>query len=63
MKYVYSVTVQRIDFMWEKLSLECYLTLKSAQNFIEGRSDNPQKLDDFRYQSATNVYRIYELQV
>ena len=61
--YVYIVTVQHQDYTWEKISQEGYSTLKLAQQFIENRSDNPQKIDDFRYQSERNIYRIYEIRV
>ena len=63
MKYVYVVTCQKIDFTWEKISQEGYSNLKDAQKFIEGRGDSPEKLDDFRYQSEKNIYRIYEIRV
>ena len=63
MKKVYVVTVRPITYTWEKLSQEGYETLAKAQQFIEGRSDKPVKLDDFRYQGTTNVYRIYEISV
>ena len=63
MQYIYVVTVQPITYTWEKVSQECYFTLRGAHDFIESRSDRPIKYDDFRYQGTTNVYRIYELQV
>ena len=63
MKYVYIVTAQHHDYTWEKISQECYSTLTGAQKFIETRSDKPTKIDEFRYQGTSNVYRIYELQV
>ena len=61
--HVYIVTVQPYNFNWEKISQEGYSTLKLAQEFIESRSDHPQKIDDFRYQSERNIYRIYEISV
>lgn len=60
---VYIVTVQNGDFLWEKISQEGYSSLSKAQEFIESRSDNPKKLDDFIYQSLNKVYRIYEISV
>ena len=64
MKYVYIVTAQHDGFMWEKISQEGYSTLKGAQLFIENRGDQPEKIDDFKYQGSNKIiYRIYEIQI
>ena len=63
MKYIYIVAVQPNSYIWEKVSQEGYDTLQKAQAFIESRSDNPIKFDDFKYQGTTNTYRIYEINV
>ena len=61
--YVYVVAIQPRGFLWEKISQECYYTLMDAQIFIESRADNPIQITEFKYESLTNNYNIYELKV
>lgn len=60
--YIYIVTVRfkNNDF---SVSSEGYLSLKDAQKFIDNRSDNPNKVSDFLYQSNENIYYINEIHI
>ncbi len=59
---IYAVTVQS-EYSLPKLSEECYTTLKEAQDFIETRSDKPEKITEYKYQSARTEYKIHTLQI
>lgn len=61
MKHVYIVTVRPTEYIWEKVSQECYTTLSGAQFFIEHRSDKPVRITPFKYQGELNSYSIQEL--
>ena len=63
MNNIYIVAVRPNDYIWEKVSQEGYRNLKDAQLFIEGRSDSPYKLTDFKYQGTKNIYKIYEINI
>lgn len=59
---VYAVTVQG-EYSLPKLSGECYAKLEEAQSFVESRSDKPEKITDYKYQSDRTEYKIHILQI
>lgn len=60
MQKIYAVMV--IDHYGNsKISEEAYNTYEKAVNFIENRSDHPQKVTNFMYKSANTTYQIHEL--
>ena len=65
LKYVYAVQV--IDKHSEesigKVSCEAYKSLQEAQEFIESRSDKPEKVSGFIYESKNNHYLIGGLKI
>ena len=60
--YFYVVTVRFKNDNFS-VSSEGYLSLKDAQKFIESRSDSPNKVSDFLYQSKENIYYINEIHI
>ena len=54
----------RVDRHKKKVLNSSFLSCeKDAQLFIEGRSDSPYKLTDFKYQGTKNIYKIYEINI
>lgn len=68
LKYIYIISVifkKHNDKKEIGISSEGYLTLKEAQNFIETRSGNIEKINDFLYydKNNNNDYHIHEIQI
>lgn len=58
---VYVVEVVRPGFSG-RISQEGYFSLEGAQQFIEKRSDSPEKISNFKYQGRTgDVYCIHDV--
>lgn len=60
MKHIYIIEVHT-EYAMPKVSNEAYDSLEKAQDFIERRSDAPEKVTEFRYESNRHVYLIQEL--
>jgi hypothetical protein len=60
MKYVYVISVLP-EYALPKISSEAYETLERAQRFIENRSDEPKRVNDFTYKGRNCTYTIHEL--
>lgn len=60
--HVYVIQYDDVYF-GSKISQEGYSSLKAAQKFIEGRSGNHTKVNEYRYESETYSYTIVDVQI
>lgn len=59
--YIYIVTV--ITDKDTYISQEGYFSLKDAQEFIKSRSDKPDEVTEFWFESDTQAYKIREIHI
>lgn len=59
--YIYIIEV--ITNTLVSVSQEGYISLKDAQDFIKGRSDKPDEVTEFWFESNTHTYKIKEIHI
>ena len=59
--YIYIVEV--ITNTSTHVSQEGYISLKAAQDFIKSRSDKPDEVTEFWFESDTHAYKIREIHI
>lgn len=59
--YIYIVEV--ITNTSTHVSQEGYISLKDAQDFIKSRSDKPDEVTEFWFESDTHAYKIREIHI
>ena len=58
---IYIIAVQFKDSQAEHISQNAYHNLENAQQFIESRSDKPERISPMRYESEDTIYKIYDV--
>ena len=59
--YIYIVEV--VTNTTIHVSQEGYISLKAAQDFIKNRSDKPDEVTEFWFESDTHAYKIREIHI
>ena len=59
--YIYIIMV--ITDKDTSISQEGYISLKDAQDFIKSRSDKPDEITEFWFESDTHAYKIREIHI
>ena len=63
MKRIWIVMVTDKKFHYTSVSQEAYSNLVVAQIFCAQRGDRPKKIDNMKYESASNIYTITDVTV